>query len=89
MLGSPPEVLFTLTDQHGNAIVGLENFYSLTAGAALPTQRTIAGTITKLVPGTNGSPSKWVSYMVANVDITKTTARSRASGLRTPTRTAR
>ena len=27
-LGGPPAVTFTLTDQNGNAIVGLENFYS-------------------------------------------------------------
>ena len=31
-----PAVTFTLTDQNGNAIVGLENFYSKAAGQALP-----------------------------------------------------
>jgi len=72
-LGGPPAVTFKLTDQNGNAIVGLEEFYSKVPGNALPTQRTVTATIAKLVPGTNGSPNKWISYIVATVDATKTT----------------
>jgi OmcA/MtrC family decaheme c-type cytochrome len=37
----------------------------------LPVQRTVTASIAKLVPGTNGSPSKWVSYNVVTVDPTK------------------
>ena len=81
-LGGPPAVTFTLTDANGNAIVGLENNYSKAAGNALPTQRTVTATIAKLVPGTNGSPSKWVNYIVATVDATKTTGEF--SKLQTP-----
>ena len=69
--GAAPSVTFTLTDKNGNAIVGLEDFYSMvnssasTSGGAtcpagknvLPLQRTVTATIAKLVPGTNGSPS--------------------------------
>jgi OmcA/MtrC family decaheme c-type cytochrome len=77
-----PEVTFTLTDQNGNAIVGLENFFSKAAGQALPTQRTVTATMAKLLPGTNGSPSKWVNYIVARVDATKTTGEF--SGLMAP-----
>jgi hypothetical protein len=62
-----------LTDQNGNAIVGLENNYSKAPGQALPTQRNVMATMAKLVPGANGSPSKWVSYLIATVDPTKTT----------------
>jgi OmcA/MtrC family decaheme c-type cytochrome len=72
-VGGPPEVTFTLTDQNGNAIVGLENNFSKAPGQALPTQRTVSATMAKLVPGTNGSPNKWVSYLVATVDPTKAT----------------
>ncbi len=82
-LGGPPAVTFTLTDQNGNAIVGLENFYSIVPGNALPTQRTVTGAIAKLVPGANGSPSKWVSYNVVTVDAKKTDGSF--SGLTTPT----
>jgi OmcA/MtrC family decaheme c-type cytochrome len=72
-VGGPPEVTFKLTDQNGNAIVGLENNYSKAPGQALPTQRNVMATMAKLVPGANGSPSKWVSYLIATVDPTKTT----------------
>jgi len=82
-LGGPPAVTFTLTDMNGNAIVGLENFNSKLAGNALPTQRTVSATIAKLVPGANGSPNKWVSYIVATVDAKKTDGSF--SGLTTPT----
>src|SRR5512147_76164 len=80
-ISSPPAVTFTLTDQNGNAIVGLENFYSMTTTSGtggcpsgknvLPVQRTVTASIAKLVPGTNGSPSKWVNYIVATIDPTK------------------
>ena len=86
--GAAPSVTFTLTDKNGNAIVGLENFYSMTTSVAsgnaargqgvcpagtnvLPVQRTVTASIAKLVPGTNGSPSKWVNYLVATIDATK------------------
>ena len=82
-VSSPPAVTFTLTDLNGNAIVGLENFYSMVPGNALPTQRTVTAAIAKLVPGTNGSPSKWVSYNVVTVDAKKTDGSF--SGLTTPT----
>ncbi len=72
-LGGAPQVTFRLTDENGNAIVGLETFYSKPASQALPTQRTVTATIAKLVPSVNGSPSKWVSYIVARVDATKST----------------
>ena len=81
-VSSPPAVTFTLTDQNGNAVVGLENFYSMVPGNALPTQRTVTASIAKLVPGTNGSPSKWVNYLVAAVDPTK--ADGSFSSLTTP-----
>ncbi len=82
-LGGPPAVTFTLTDQNGNAIVGLEEFYSKVPGNALPTQRTVTAAVAKLVPGTNGSPSKWVSYNVVTVDAKVATGAF--SGLTTPT----
>ena len=49
-VAGPPEVTFTLTDENGNAIVGLENNYSKAPGQALPTQRNVMATMAKLVP---------------------------------------
>jgi OmcA/MtrC family decaheme c-type cytochrome len=69
-INSPPVVTFTLTDGSGNAIVGLE---SMTTGTTTnssgvttkyPTYPNLAFSIAKLVPATNGSPSRWVSYEV-------------------------
>ena len=82
-LGGAPAVTFTLTDVNGNAVVGLENFYSLVPGNVLPTQRTVTAAIAKLVPGTANGPSKWVSYNVVTVDAKKSDGSF--SGLTTPT----
>lgn len=71
-INGKPEVTFTLTDKNGNAVVGLENNYSMIPGQKMPTQRTVTATIAKLVAGQNGSPSYWVNYIVVNVDPTKT-----------------
>jgi OmcA/MtrC family decaheme c-type cytochrome len=60
---SPPVVTFTVRDAFGNPILGLENTSKVSA-EKYPTYPNLAFTIAKLVPGTNGSPSKWVSYIV-------------------------
>src|SRR6185369_1536443 len=59
-ISSPPVVKFTVKDANGYAIAGLGS----------KAQRIVANLtnlnfiLAKLVPGTNGSPSKWVSYIV-------------------------
>lgn len=78
-----PEITFVLTDLNGNAIVGIDEFYSSVPGTAVPTQRTVSATIAKLVPGANGGPSQWVNYIVTTIDIAK--ADAPISGLSTPT----
>lgn len=54
---SPPVVRFTVKDAAGNGIKGM----GVASGANLSHLRF---TIAKLVPGANGSPDQWVSYMV-------------------------
>lgn len=57
-INSPPVVNFKVT-ANGNPVVGL--------GVKNGTQlNNIRFALAKLVPGTNGSPSKWVSYIVTN-----------------------
>src|SRR5262249_12665207 len=64
---SPPVVRFTVKDATtGLPVVGLGNTSkSSTATAAGLTNFAFA--IAKIVPGSNGSPSRWVSYIVTTV----------------------
>ena len=73
----PPVVTFTLTDQKGNAILGFEAVWSKSATAKFPAYTNFGFTLAKLVPGTtgvvpgtNGSPSRWVSYEVLGTPST-------------------
>ena len=72
-INSPPEVTFKLADASGNAIAGLENNTTQTSTALAPSYSNVAFSIAKLVPGANGNPSRWVSYIVTSMP-NKTTA---------------
>ena len=65
-INSPPVVTFAVADGAGNPIVGL-GYTKQTATATLPSLAYLSFSLAKLVPGTNGSPSKWVSYIVTTV----------------------
>jgi len=69
-VNSPPVVTFTLTDANGNGITGLENIWTKSATAKFPSYPNLGFSIAKLVPGTNGSPSRWVSYEVLGTPST-------------------
>ena len=77
-IASPPVIKFNVTDGFGNAVVGLGNT-SKSATAVVASYPNLAFSIAKLVPGTSGGPSKWVSYVV-------TTVPSSATASATPTR---
>jgi len=62
-VNSPPVVKFTVKDAAGAPVLGLGN-KSQSTSATMPSLTNIAFTLAKLVPGTNGAPSKWVSYLV-------------------------
>jgi len=62
-ISSPPVVKFKVTDDKGNPVVGLGG-QSKSSTAVAPTNYNVAFTLAKLVPGTNGSPSKWATYLV-------------------------
>ena len=59
-IASAPVVNFTVKDANGNGITGLGARNTSTPAALINFRFGIA----KLVPGTNGSPSKWVNYIV-------------------------
>ncbi|CAG4883520.1 conserved exported protein of unknown function [Georgfuchsia toluolica] len=62
-IASAPVVNFTVKDAAGNPVVGLGN-KSQSATATVASLTNLGFTLAKLVPGTNGAPSKWVSYNV-------------------------
>ncbi|TAK51652.1 MAG: OmcA/MtrC family decaheme c-type cytochrome [Betaproteobacteria bacterium] len=66
LVGSPPQVSFALQDANGNPIIGFGST-SQSATATVKSYPNLAFSIAKLVPGTNGAPSKWVSYIVTTV----------------------
>ncbi|HWI13466.1 MAG TPA: OmcA/MtrC family decaheme c-type cytochrome [Burkholderiales bacterium] len=70
-IASPPVVSFQITDSSGRGIKGL-GFTSQTSTAARPSLSNLAFSIAKLVPGTDGGPSKWVSYIVTSNPTTTT-----------------
>jgi Outer membrane cytochrome MtrC/MtrF-like, domains II/IV len=72
-ISSAPVVNFTVTDAAGNPIVGLGNT-SQSSTATLPGYTNLAFALAKLVPFANGSPSRWVSYIVTSVPTTTAAA---------------
>ena len=72
-IGSPPVVKFTVTDAAGNPIAGLGNT-SKSSTATVPGYPNLAFALAKLVPSANGSPSRWVSYIVTTVPTTTAAA---------------
>ncbi|MGZ6141117.1 MAG: hypothetical protein ACXWLA_10600, partial [Myxococcaceae bacterium] len=62
-IASPPVVKFKVTDAAGVPIVGLGNT-SKSSTATVAGYTNLAFALAKLVPSSNGSPSKWVSYIV-------------------------
>ncbi len=62
-ISSPPVVKFTVKDANGNPIVGLGS-KSQSSTAIVGNLTNLNFTLAKLVPGSNGAPSKWVSYIV-------------------------
>lgn len=67
-IASPPVIRFTVTDDNGAPIVGIGQ---KDANGRLTN---LAFSIAKLVPGSNGTPSKWVNYLVTTVATATTPA---------------
>ena len=72
-ISGQPVVSFRVADQNGNPISGL-GLATKSATATVARQQNIAFSMAKLVPGTNGDPSKWVSYLVTTVPTTTAAA---------------
>ena len=68
-----PVVSFKLSDKNGYGVVGFGST-SKSATATVASYPNLAFALTKLVPGVEGSSSKWVSYIVTTVPSTTTAA---------------
>lgn len=73
-INSPPVVKFKVTDANGNPLVGLENNTTKKATDTVAANANVSFSLAKLVPGKNGSPSKWVNYIVTTVPTTTAAA---------------
>ena len=72
-IASPPVVEFTVADDSNVPIKGLGNT-SKSSTATVAGLTNLAFSIAKLVPGTDGNPSQWVSYVVTSVPTTTAAA---------------
>jgi OmcA/MtrC family decaheme c-type cytochrome len=72
-INSAPVVDFMVTDDSGIGVKGLGNT-SKSGTATLAGLTNLAFSIAKLVPGSNGGPSEWVSYIVTSVPTTSAAA---------------
>jgi len=73
-IASPPVVNFSVADAFGKPVVGLGNT-SKGGTATVASYANLNFTLAKLVPSTNGSPSRWVSYIVTAVPTTSASSR--------------
>ncbi len=65
-VSSPAQVAFSIADANNNPIIGWGS-KAQSSTQSVATYPNLAFALAKLVPPSNGSPSKWVSYMVTNV----------------------
>ncbi|UCG97486.1 MAG: OmcA/MtrC family decaheme c-type cytochrome [Burkholderiales bacterium] len=63
-IASPPVVEFTVTDDKGKPVVGLEE--NTTTSNGVTQYSNVRFVLAKLVPGVSGSPAQWISYIVTS-----------------------
>lgn len=69
-----PVITFSLSDGNNAAYAGFDQITTKSSTATVASYPNLAFSIAKLVPGTNGSPSKWVSYVITTVPSTTAAA---------------
>jgi OmcA/MtrC family decaheme c-type cytochrome len=69
-----PVVEFSLSDEQGNPVIGLDKVTSRSATATVAQYPNISFALAKLMPRTDNKPSSWVSYIVTTVPTTTTAA---------------
>ena len=72
-IASPPVVNFKLATAQGAPVIGFGST-SKSSTATVASYPNLAFALAKLVPGTGGTPSKWVNYIVTTVPTTTAAA---------------
>jgi OmcA/MtrC family decaheme c-type cytochrome len=70
-IASPPVVNFRLTTDQGVPVIGFGSA-SKASTAKFASYPNLAFSLAKLVPGSGGTPSKWVNYIVTTVETNTT-----------------
>jgi OmcA/MtrC family decaheme c-type cytochrome len=78
-INSPPVVNFRVTDNTDTPVKGLGNT-SKSSTATVAGLTNLSFALAKLVPGANGDPSQWVSYIVTSVPTTSAAAAPQRPG---------
>ena len=78
VVASPPVVTFSVTDDKGLPVLGLEKVKTQTASETIGRYQNLGFTIAKLVPADANNPSEWKSYVLTSLN--------RSTGAQTPTR---
>ena len=78
-ISSPPQVSFSIADANNNPIIGFGSTSKIST-ATVASYPNLSFALAKLVPGTNGAPSKWVSYIVTSVPTTTAAATGQRPG---------
>lgn len=73
-VSSPPVITFSIGDGNGTAYAGFDKITNKSSTATVASYPNLAFSIAKLVPGVNGAPSKWVSYIITTVPTTTAAA---------------
>ena len=71
-ISSPPVVEFTVSDDQGNPVVGMEKVTTKSATATVASYTNLSFALAKLVPRDDSNPSEWKSYIVTAVPTTST-----------------
>ena len=78
VVASPPVVTFSVTDDKGLPVLGLEKVKTQTASETIGRYQNLGFTIAKLVPSDANNPSEWKSYVLTSLN--------RSTGAQTATR---
>jgi OmcA/MtrC family decaheme c-type cytochrome len=73
VVSGAPVVCFSMADADNNPIIGFGST-SKSSTATVASYPNLAFSLAKLVPGSDGGPSKWVSYIVTTVPTTTAAA---------------
>ena len=69
-VASPPVVTFSVVDNQGRPIEGLDKLKSQSSSTVLPSYPNLAFAMAKLMPRTDSKPATWVSYVITTVSNT-------------------